>query len=181
MTDSLLAQVVSRFIPRQWENVATESLRYLLSAGAGAAPARVLAPFLALPSQLTWRAQVSSTEDPSIPDLVGEDEQGRPGVIIEGKFWAALTENQPATYLKRALDAVASALAVLPFTHGQQASRDPPGRPTGGPRGNRILTRCLSRGLWPSVRSDARRKGDSDGRRQGRCRRTGSPGRGGWL
>ena len=107
MTDSLLAHVVSRFTPSQWENVATESLRYLLSAGAGAAPARVVAPFLTLPSQLTWRAQVSSTEDKSIPDLVGEDGQGRPGVIIEGKFWAALTEHQPATYLKRALEAPA--------------------------------------------------------------------------
>lgn len=103
MTGSLLAHVVSRFSSQQWENVATESLRYLLDGSAGEAPARVLSPVpgLSLQRDLRWRAQVGSEEDPGIPDLIGFDERRRPVLMIEGKFWAALTEHQPITYLKR--------------------------------------------------------------------------------
>lgn len=38
MIDSLLAHVVSRFSARQWEDIATESLRYLLDGHADAQP-----------------------------------------------------------------------------------------------------------------------------------------------
>jgi hypothetical protein len=36
-SETLLAHAVSRFAPRQWENIATESLRYLLGRPAGLA------------------------------------------------------------------------------------------------------------------------------------------------
>ena len=101
MTDTVLSHVVARFTPRQWENVATESLKFLFDRGAGEAPARALSGVAALPAGLRWRAQATSSEDVGIPDLVGEDTLGRPAVIIEGKFWAGLTENQPGTYLTR--------------------------------------------------------------------------------
>ena len=99
---SLLAHVVSRFAPRQWENVATESLRYLL-ARPGAAPAVVslLAPLGFDPGPVMWRGQAGSVEDSSIPDLVGDDGQRRHVLIVEGKFWAELTANQPLGYLQR--------------------------------------------------------------------------------
>lgn len=35
------------------------------------------------------------------PDLVGRDVEGRYLLIVESKFWAPLTLNQPATYIDR--------------------------------------------------------------------------------
>lgn len=99
---TLLAHVVSKFAPRQWENVATESLHYLLDREAGrAAVDSLLAPLGFDPGPLVWRAQASSLDDSSIPDLVGNDAQDRHVLIVEGKFWASLTENQPLGYLDR--------------------------------------------------------------------------------
>lgn len=101
-SETLLAHVVSRFAPRQWENIATESVRYLLARPAGEPAVRaLLAPLGFDPGHLTWRSQASATDDPSIPDLVGNDAQGRHVLVVEGKFWASLTENQPVTYLNR--------------------------------------------------------------------------------
>jgi hypothetical protein len=48
----------------------------------------------------SWRSQASSADDSSIPDLVAEV-GGRQKLIIEAKFWASLTENQPLGYLDR--------------------------------------------------------------------------------
>ncbi len=55
MSRSLLAHVVSRFAPRQWENVATESLLYLLGKQAAEqAVASLVAPAgFTLPAGLT--------------------------------------------------------------------------------------------------------------------------------
>ena len=101
-SETLLAHVVSRFTPRQWENVATESLRYLLVRPAGQpAIQALLAPLGFDPGHLIWRSQASGTEDSSVPDLVGNDEVGRHVLTVEAKFWASLTENQPVTYLSR--------------------------------------------------------------------------------
>jgi hypothetical protein len=99
---TLLAHVVSKFASRQWENVATESLHYLLDRkAAGAAVNSLLAPLGFDPGSLVWRTQASSFDDSSIPDLVGNDAQDRHVLIVEGKFWASLTENQPLGYLER--------------------------------------------------------------------------------
>jgi len=35
------------------------------------------------------------------PDISGMDDQGNEKIIIEAKFWASLTDNQPVEYLKR--------------------------------------------------------------------------------
>jgi hypothetical protein len=43
----------------------------------------------------------ASWQDGAIPDLVGQDQEGRYIIIVESKFWAPLTSNQPETYLKR--------------------------------------------------------------------------------
>ena len=40
-------------------------------------------------------------EEKDRPDIVGYDEKGNEVLICEAKFYAALTENQPNTYLKR--------------------------------------------------------------------------------
>ena len=47
------------------------------------------------------------------PDLSVEDAHGTERVLIEAKFWAALTDNQPVSYLKRLSDSVPSALMFV--------------------------------------------------------------------
>ncbi len=53
-----------------------------------------------LTDDLSFKTQVYD-EDNSIPDLVGFDEDNNQRCIIESKFWAGLTDNQPITYIKR--------------------------------------------------------------------------------
>ena len=99
---SLLAHVVAKFAPKQWENLATESLHFLLQRPGGqCAISAVLSSLAFKPGELRWSTQAASAEDSSIPDLVGYDPADRPAGIIEVKFWAALTSNQPLGYLDR--------------------------------------------------------------------------------
>ena len=49
---------------------------------------------------LVYRTQVSG-DDKSFPDVEGGPAGGDPQVILEGKFSAGLTDNQPRTYLRR--------------------------------------------------------------------------------
>jgi hypothetical protein len=53
-----------------------------------------------LPDTLLFRTQAVG-EDNAIPDLVGMDSESRQVFLVEAKFWAGLTSNQPAMYLKR--------------------------------------------------------------------------------
>ncbi len=71
-----------------------------------------------LPDALTWRTQASEAADTSRPDLVADDAAGRHLLIVEVKFWASLTPNQPLGYLQRqsrhfADDPAASLLVFL--------------------------------------------------------------------
>ncbi|MBL8021667.1 MAG: hypothetical protein JNM27_18490 [Leptospirales bacterium] len=49
---------------------------------------------------ITFQTQVTGTEDDR-PDIVGHDESATERIMIEAKFWASLTKNQPCTYLER--------------------------------------------------------------------------------
>ena len=40
-------------------------------------------------------------EEGERPDLAGFDRNGRERVLVEAKFWAGLTDNQPIAYLER--------------------------------------------------------------------------------
>ena len=103
-TNSLFAQLVPQMAAHP-ENVATEAFLYLLRTYPTAWPE--LRAFLALagaylPEALTFSTQASAVQDTSIPDLVGIDgATGEASLILEAKFWAGLTPNQPVTYLRR--------------------------------------------------------------------------------
>lgn len=102
----LLAHVVTKFAPRQWENIASESLLYLLERPGGQAGIKDLVTSLGVRlGPVSWQAQAQGSTDAGIPDLVGSDDQSRPVIIIESKFWASLTSNQPDTYLQRQFEA----------------------------------------------------------------------------
>ena len=102
MTTSLFGHLAGRFATHP-ENLATEALAYILrnSPTARAAFRAHLAEFApGLPADLVFRTQATDADN-AIPDLAGADESGQTVVIVEAKFWAGLTDNQPGTYLKR--------------------------------------------------------------------------------
>ena len=100
--DTLLAYLVSSF-PGNTENIATEALSHIFDHSDASVEAlndvvqsgaRGVAPVTIVKSQVIQA-------DGTIPDLVGFDENGKERVLIEVKFWAGLTPNQPNAYLKR--------------------------------------------------------------------------------
>lgn len=101
-TETLFGHLVTRF-STQPENLATESLSYIINRSNTAKRAflRYLSQVtVELPENLRFQTQASG-EDSAIPDLVGIDVDGDQVFLIEAKFWAGLTDNQPITYLKR--------------------------------------------------------------------------------
>ena len=99
---SLLAHVAPG-LTIQFENLATESLLYLLRRYGTAHDA-----FVEVVSttgydplrDLAFSTQVHMQHG-SIPDLVGATADGTGVLLVESKFWAPLTPNQPAGYLDR--------------------------------------------------------------------------------
>jgi len=106
MSDSnyltMFSHIVSRLSDRT-EDVAVEALGFILSRSDSARRALrdiLQEEGLSIP-ELTDAATQLSGEEGARPDLVvwGQDRAER--VLIEAKFWAGLTENQPNTYLAR--------------------------------------------------------------------------------
>ncbi len=100
--ESILAHLAP-LLTNQIENVATDALAHLLLQYLFLADAFrefVSSAGVDLPDNLAFNTQ-SRGLDTAIPDLVGIDTEGRYILIIESKFWAPLTPNQPGTYIKR--------------------------------------------------------------------------------
>ncbi|WP_415406987.1 PD-(D/E)XK nuclease family protein [Sulfurovum sp. CS9] len=97
MQESLLSHIASNFI-KEYENVANSSIAYLLN--------KYLSARTVLKSRLNTNDIPShyetelSTKSNGRLDIVGKDANGNVSLIIEGKFWANLTDNQPVNYLK---------------------------------------------------------------------------------
>ena len=101
MQKSLLAHIASNFIS-EYENVANSSIAYLLNEYTS--PREALKNILGLDEVPTHYITELSTKSNGRPDVTGLDINGNKAVIIEGKFWANLTENQPNNYLKELTD-----------------------------------------------------------------------------
>ena len=100
-TDTLLAYLVSSF-PGNTENIATEALRHIFdhSDACGVALNDVIQTGIrGINAVTTIKSQVIH-KDGAQPDLVGFDETGVERVLIEVKFWAGLTLNQPNGYIR---------------------------------------------------------------------------------
>lgn len=83
------------------ENLATEALAFILRTSPAASRAflEFLCPTgLNCPGGLYLETQRGGLEQ-SIPDMKCRDDKGQLRVIVENKFWAGLTENQPVTYI----------------------------------------------------------------------------------
>ena len=98
----LLAHLTHRFASHP-EDIATEGLAFLLEQSSSMRSAlwnsiTTLTPHVSEPA--SYRTQVAIT-DGTRPDIIGSDVAGHEVVMIEAKFWAGLTDNQPVAYLNR--------------------------------------------------------------------------------
>ena len=99
---SLLAHLAWKF-DRPTETLATEALGYILSQSSAARHAlqetvRIGGADVGPITQVGTEVRGEKGER---LDLVGSDEHGSERVLVEVKFWAGLTDNQPNTYLER--------------------------------------------------------------------------------
>lgn len=102
MNKSLFEYLAFRFVS-QTENLATEALNYILnnSKTVNNAFVKLISIFdQRISTPLNFKTQVSDT-DKAFADLVGFNPRNKPICILEAKFWAGLTDNQPVTYLER--------------------------------------------------------------------------------
>lgn len=109
----LFGHLLSRFSTHP-ENLVTEALAFIVSRSATIRDElRKLfgRTGIELPPLARLRSRAGD-EQGNIPDLIGLDAMGAEWLLIENKFWAGLTENQPAGYLER-LAAKGSGLLVF--------------------------------------------------------------------
>lgn len=100
--DSLFGHLALRF-QNHPENIATEALSYILGKSEIAKKS-----FLELVGKLNLNVNLSMSfstqvtcDEQSRPDVVGFNEYGEKPIIIEAKFWAGLTDNQPLAYFQQ--------------------------------------------------------------------------------
>ena len=101
-SQSLFGTLATRF-SSQPENLATEALLYVINSSRiakGAFIGYIARAGVQVGDDLFFQSQ-SHGKDQAIPDLVGLNIANEQVLIVESKFWAGLTDNQPATYLAR--------------------------------------------------------------------------------
>jgi hypothetical protein len=98
----LFRHLASRFSTHP-ENLATEAMAFIVNRSPAMREALrrlVGRTGIELPQLAAIRSQAGDDQG-NIPDLIGVDATGAERLLIENKFWAGLTENQPAGYLDR--------------------------------------------------------------------------------
>ena len=112
-SDSLLAHLAWRF-PGATEDIATEALAYILGKqeGARTALADLLRSGGADPEPMDSFSTQRVYQRSKKPDLVAFNEE-RVVLLVESKFWASLTSNQPNGYLKLMMDDLPAAKNLL--------------------------------------------------------------------
>ena len=111
--DTLFAHIVPLY--GKTELVATEALRYILQQSEAARKAlesMMVNAGVEVGSLTRFETEVSGEEGERV-DLVCYDEPGTKRVLIEAKFWAGLTDNQPNTYLANLPEDTHSALLFV--------------------------------------------------------------------
>ena len=111
---TLFAQILPIFT-NQTERVATEALRHILQRSEPARNAlerMLLDTGVEVGSLARFQTEVAGEEGERV-DLECSDEDGTKRVLIEAKFWAGLTDNQPNTYLARLPEDAHSALLFV--------------------------------------------------------------------
>ena len=111
--DTLLGHIVPMY--GKTELVATEALRYILQqsdAARKALESMMINSGVEVGSLTRFQTEAIGDEGERV-DLVCYDAAGTERVLIEAKFWAGLTDNQPNTYLARLPEDTHSALLFV--------------------------------------------------------------------
>lgn len=101
-SDTLLANLVPQITDRV-EDAAVAALGYILGeskASLAALNSLVRTDGVNMP-EIVWVQTQVGGEDKTRPDLSGIDKDGKERLLVEAKFWAGLTDNQPDAYLNR--------------------------------------------------------------------------------
>ena len=111
---TLFAQMALKFADHP-ENIAVEALGHILSQSPLARQGLedVLRSGGSQIGSITRIKTQLSDEDGARPDLAGFDEEQEMRLLIEAKFWAGLTDNQPNGYLAQLPDDGPSALLFV--------------------------------------------------------------------
>ena len=99
----------------KYENIAVEALGHILSESDAArhALSDVLRNGGAEVGEIAWVKTQARDEEGTQPDLASFDQHNKERVLIEAKFWAGLTDNQPVAYLERLPENQASVLLFV--------------------------------------------------------------------
>ncbi len=96
---SVLSHIVQKQFSGEYENIATEALAYLVQTNDRARGGLLKMLRGIKPDLPNISFQTQQAEDNKRPDMWGLD-GGRLCMLIENKFWAGFTENQPVEYIK---------------------------------------------------------------------------------
>ena len=98
--ETVFSHIVRRRLSREHENIATESLAYIVSYSNEARSGLMTLLRGVAPTLSALRFQTQQPDGDSRPDMWGYD-GSEARVFIESKFWANLTERQPVAYLQK--------------------------------------------------------------------------------
>ncbi len=96
---SVLSHIVQKQFSGEYENIATEALAYLVQSNDRARGGLLKMLRGIKPDLPNINFQTQQAENDKRPDMWGLD-GGRLCMLIENKFWAGFTENQPVEYIK---------------------------------------------------------------------------------
>lgn len=126
---TIFSHIIQKRFSQENENIATDALTYILESYESArnGMAKLLRNIAPNMPELHYQAQtLTQQEEGSIrPDMWGFD-NNETHVFVENKFWAGLTENQPASYLKELakFPAPTVLLFVVPLAREQTIIRE---------------------------------------------------------
>jgi hypothetical protein len=101
--NTVFSHIIQKRLSRETENIATEALTFIVESSEAARSGLMSLLRAVEPDLPDLRFSTQKSEGSSRPDMHGMD-GNTPRVFIENKFWAGLTENQPAEYLRRLAD-----------------------------------------------------------------------------
>jgi len=100
---TVFSHIISKRFSQEYENITTDSLAFILQNSQSARNGMMKLIRCVIPDmpELRFRTQQTTRQTKNIirPDMVGMDDEGKPRVFIENKFWAGLTDKQPNSYL----------------------------------------------------------------------------------
>ena len=97
--NTVFSYIVQKRLSQENENVATDALAFILDSSERGRRGFMRLFWDIAPDLPGLRFRTQQTEGNARPDMWGLD-GGTPRVLIENKFWAGLTENQPVEYLR---------------------------------------------------------------------------------